>query len=209
MFGRKRNRQNIFSRPQVLQRPVYVVPKGQKDPVLQSPIQVVQGNPVPNESAEAASTPMIVGKNSDTMVITVVNGGAGTQQAVIFDALGAVARTGGVANGENITVASTTHDYESFKKTLETNRYQIQEMVFSTTTEKKGTLDLPLEVKTYQNGIGTSNTTDKFVPSSYKSENQFNTDIYTVRRNIELNSFKALVTDVLAGATLTLTIRFK
>lgn len=214
MFGkRNRNRQPLFSRVQDRQPLVVARPLRQAEPVRQvMPTVEVQEAPVTTpstEPTEALTTPLITGKNQNVVIIQVINAGATTQKAVIFDALGAINRTAGDANGADITVRSTTHDYDSFKKTLENNRYQIQEMVFDTAEANKATLDNPVNVKTYDNGIGVANVTDKFIPSSYKSENQFNTNIFTVRRNIDLNSFKALVTDVAAGATVTITFRMK
>lgn len=211
MFGMRNRSNRNNTRGQRLSRiqdrqPLVVRRQNRQDVALER-VEVREPIVQQTEPTEVLTTPLITGKNQNILVMEITNAGATAQKAVLFDALGAVGRASGDTNGADITVRLTGQDYISFNKALETNRYQISEMVFDTIEAQKATLNNPVYIKTYDNGIGVANTVDKIIPSSYKSENQFNSAMYTVRRNIDLNSFKALVTEVNAGATLTITFR--
>lgn len=186
---RERSTQRLSLRPVGIRPQVLTDANGmQYSPAPVQQEQVVIDDQTSTVSAESAAKPVIKGRSQNIFGVKIVNASADTAYDALFlDANGNVARDLSQTNNADLTISSTTHDYDSFLEELKTIAYQVEKVVFRTSTGDEAVLDNKLKQYRYNNGPGAANVFETIVPSSGISASQYNLNVYEVMKMFKLD----------------------
>ena len=158
----------------------------------------------PSQIAAACSTKKR-GAMPQIMTFSVKNPTDKKQAVVMFDATGAISDKTGIVTGEGVSIMAQGFDYQDLVR----NIYAGDKICFggyraTVTAGKEAQFDNI--VKVYSNNKYASDTRieNEYTPSAYITPEQNQANIVNVNQAFTLDNTTAFVTDIEAGATLTL-----